>query len=237
LREISLRANSKDIGYFKKVQKYGEYNISGWWLGGTIAFETVRQLEQENEKVRFFAIIDSKPPVENEQVKIKEFTIESELDWIRDYIKDEEIISELRLKNDLKGLWIDMLGYLKSLSNTEEIIKDEIIRNNGFEIENYKDISIEELLKIMNFTRSLSNACNYYKPKNVVSTQINYFAAGYSKQIIAKNWQEFSENDIIIEEIQGTHFTIFKQPNVRLLYEQFVKCFMNVDKNALIETE
>ena len=110
----------------------------------TIAYEMIRQLEQEKEKVRFFGIIDSRSPIVNVEAKIKEFTVESELDWIRNYIKDEKIIAELSLKNNLKELWFNMLGYLKSLNNAEGIIKDEIIRNIGFEIKDYKEISIEE---------------------------------------------------------------------------------------------
>ncbi|NOQ26415.1 MAG: amino acid adenylation domain-containing protein, partial [Bacteroidales bacterium] len=220
------------IKCLRKIQKQGEYNIAAWSLGGTIAFEMIRQLEQEQEKVRFFGIIDSKPPNLNEEVKIKEFSVQSELDWMRNYIKDEGIIAELSLKKDLEEFWIDMLGYLKNLNNAEGIIKDEIIRNIGFEIKDYKDISIEELLKFMNFARSLSAACYNYTPKNIINTQINYFAASDSKQIITKNWQEYSKKDLIFKEVQGNHFTIFKQPNVEQLYKKFKMCFITIDKKV-----
>jgi amino acid adenylation domain-containing protein len=52
----------------KKIQLRGPYNIAGWSLGGTIAFEMARQLEQAGEEVRFLALIDSVPPFKGEIV-------------------------------------------------------------------------------------------------------------------------------------------------------------------------
>ncbi|NOQ24220.1 MAG: amino acid adenylation domain-containing protein [Bacteroidales bacterium] len=221
------------ITSLKKVQKQGKYSIAGWSLGGTIAFEMIRQLEQEKEKVRFFGIIDSMPPNVNEEAKIKEFTVESELDWIRKYF-DDQVIAGLNTGIDLKDFWVNVIAYLKNIAGASEILKYEIVKNIGFEIKEYEKVSIEDLVKFMNFTRSLRKASYNYYPENVINSQINYLAAIDSKQIITKNWQEFSKKDIIIKEVQGTHFTIFKQPNVKDFYKQFMKSYKNIEKKTLV---
>ncbi|MCC2442985.1 non-ribosomal peptide synthetase [Bacillus cereus] len=46
----------------KTVQAKGSYYIGGWSLGGTIAFEICRQLEELNDRVSLLAILDTPPP-------------------------------------------------------------------------------------------------------------------------------------------------------------------------------
>ncbi|MCP5047592.1 MAG: non-ribosomal peptide synthetase, partial [bacterium] len=53
------------IEKIKKVQPNGPYLLAGWSLGGVIAFEMARQLEQMNEDVRFLGLMDSRPPLDS----------------------------------------------------------------------------------------------------------------------------------------------------------------------------
>ena len=46
----------------RKIQPHGPYFIAGWSIGGTIAFEMVRQLEEAGETPGFLALIDAPPP-------------------------------------------------------------------------------------------------------------------------------------------------------------------------------
>jgi thioesterase domain-containing protein/acyl carrier protein len=221
------------IKCLKKVQPTGKYNIAGWSLGGTIAFEMVRQLEQEKNEVRFFGIIDSVPPNINANVKVKEFTVDSELNWLRKYFDEEEVIERFSAELNLKDLWHKVIHYLNNQDGASEIIKDEIVRNIGFNINKYKKASIEDLIKYMNFTRSLSTACSYYIPKNVINSQINYFAARDSKRIRKENWNIFTEINMVIKEIKGDHFSIFTAPNVKFLFKQFKESLNDVNKKVL----
>jgi amino acid adenylation domain-containing protein len=219
------------IKCLKKVQKQGEYNIAGWSIGGTIAFEMVRQLEQEKENIRFFGIIDSRAPIVNGDDKTTEFTVESELGWIMENFNDE-LLKGLNIEMDLKDFWIDAICYIKDIEGATEIIREEIFRNTGLDINEYKKVSIEELVKFMNFTRSLSVAWNNYIPGNIINTQINYFAASDSKNLIIEKWDKFSRKPLIEEVVEGTHFSIFKVPNVKGLCEKFEKCLINVNRKA-----
>ncbi|MCP5048763.1 MAG: AMP-binding protein, partial [bacterium] len=56
------KAAATYIKKIKKIQPDGPYYIAGWSMGGTIAFEIIRQLEERNEKINFAALIDVLPP-------------------------------------------------------------------------------------------------------------------------------------------------------------------------------
>ena len=89
----------------------------------------------------------------------------------------------------------------------------------------------------MNFTRSLNTACYNYIPKNLISTQISYFIASETKIILYKKWNSFTQKDMNITIVEGSHFSIFKQPNVRQLYKKFEVCFNEIDKKILFEAK
>lgn len=51
------------IKEIRRRQPHGPYNLSGWSAGGVIAFETVRQLTEDGEKVDVLVLIDSPCPL------------------------------------------------------------------------------------------------------------------------------------------------------------------------------
>jgi thioesterase domain-containing protein/acyl carrier protein len=63
----------------KTLQPCGPYFIAGWSIGGTIAFEMVKQWEALGEKVGFLGLIDSLPPGKKAAARVGSFTPKSEL--------------------------------------------------------------------------------------------------------------------------------------------------------------
>lgn len=208
----------------RKIQKTGEYNIAGWSLGGTIAYEIVRQLEQENEKIRFFGIFDSKAPEIKSKNITESITIKSELEWLGNYF-DDEILREFITETDLQRFWINLTEYLRKLEGAENIIRREIIKNIGFNIKEDKKVSIEELITFMNFSRSLSKACSNYIPENMIKTKINYFKAEDSNIVLESGWNNCPTGGNIAKKAKGNHYSMFTLPNVKNLYNQFYECF------------
>jgi thioesterase domain-containing protein len=52
------------VAAIQEVQPQGPYLLGGWSLGGIIAFEMARQLQQQGEEVGLLAVIDSRLPSE-----------------------------------------------------------------------------------------------------------------------------------------------------------------------------
>jgi thioesterase domain-containing protein len=51
------------VNQLKSIQKTGPYYVAGWSMGGTLAFEITRQLEEQEERVELLAILDTLPPL------------------------------------------------------------------------------------------------------------------------------------------------------------------------------
>jgi hypothetical protein len=153
----------------KKVQSQGPYFIAGWSLGGAIALEMVKQLEEAGEKVAFLGLFDSpclrrpggsfeKPPictVKHPQNYLLEFTLQGELGYIREYVSDQEMIRILEKVNGIDEMWPAAVDYLEKHGTAAESIK-KVIAENGLPYYNYDRASIKELIHSLNMTRHCS---------------------------------------------------------------------------------
>lgn len=50
------------VEHIRSVQPVGPYHLGGWCVGGIIAYEMARQLQQAGEEVAFLVLLDSAPP-------------------------------------------------------------------------------------------------------------------------------------------------------------------------------
>jgi acyl carrier protein len=87
--EEQARLYIQDI---KAVQPEGPYQIAGWSFGAVVAFEIARQLEAQDDTVRFFAAIDY-PSHTSSQSGLLDFlrffgfsTFKNLLSYLRDYV-------------------------------------------------------------------------------------------------------------------------------------------------------
>ncbi len=221
----------------QRVQGSGEYRLLGWSLGGSITLEIARLLEQSGNRVSFLGIIDSTPPGGLGYTYQPEFTVESEFEWLKQFVDNTEILGGLDGINDLDNLWSNAIDSLKRLAISEEVIRRGIMALIGYHIKGYESLPIEELIVYMNFTRTLLRACMNYTPEYPVHTEITYFKA---KALGAENpeiWFTYSKEGGTIHTVAGDHFTILKQPGVFKLYEEIRSAFSGEKENTpLAET-
>ncbi len=193
----------------------GPYFIVGWSLGGTIAFEMVRQLEQMNEQVSFFALIDSTVPEISQDNEERIFTLNSEKNFIKKYLAAEELVENMENVTEFNQLWPLIVDCLERSESNAEMIKTLIKDYSDYVIPNYQMLSIGECITYLNMIRTLVNAwTSYTPPVEKMNTSIHYFGASQSKRIIKDNWNSYAEKPIRYFEIKGDHFSIFKKPGV-----------------------
>ncbi|NOQ23840.1 MAG: amino acid adenylation domain-containing protein [Bacteroidales bacterium] len=228
----------KYIRCIKKVQPYNGYIIVGRCYGGTIALEMVRQMEQKNERIIFLGIIHATPPIKNLKIKMDKFTVEGELNWISNYL-NKEVVSKFKSKGDIKILWNEITKYLNDTENAREILRGLLTSGGEFNYssEMLEDVSLQELIKYLNFTRSIRVARYNYVPINKINTQIHYFVPSIRITNDFNFFSEFSMLDMKIREIEGDSSSIFKQPNVNFLFKQFKESLNEVNKEVLSESE
>jgi amino acid adenylation domain-containing protein len=217
------------IPKIESLQPHGPYYIAGWSIGGTIAFEMARQLEQQQEKIDFLALIDTWPPDKKLLKQAIEFNRETEVNLINKYFHNKKIKNRLEYAAEINinRIWPEILEHLqeKEKKFNIQIIKDSVPQGFAKIIPNFQQISIKELIYYLNMVRTYENARNKYIPKGKINTKIHFFKAGEETGAInAEKWNLYCREPIQLYEIPGHHVSILKKPQVA----SFAKLFDNV---------
>jgi len=208
------------ITKLRRIQPRGPYALAGWSLGGTIAFEMVRQLEEKNEPPAFFVMIDSPPPTPktDETDKEFEFNANSELKFIQRYLGENEMFAKLEKMTDKEDIWTSIVEYLETNRYDEELIKNIIMRYEALQIPRGSGLSIGQLVKFMNMCRALGNARERYIPPNKIDTPTVHVIATESEEKMAvADWNNYTTRPLTIEKIDGDHYTIMRKPALEKL--------------------
>jgi thioesterase domain-containing protein/3-oxoacyl-(acyl-carrier-protein) synthase/acyl carrier protein len=219
IREISQSYIEK----IKTLQPHGPYYIAGWSFGGTISFEMARQLEQANEKIGFLALIDAYHPLGTIPRKPPQFSIESELNYVKPYLTGSKIIEKLKNVTHFTQVWSLLEDYLHTEHHDIEIIKKAVYQYGMQALPNYHNLITKESIYYMNVGRTFNNARASYRPPGKINNRGFFFKA--KESIFNKNtWQSYFNSPLQSHEINGDHFSIFKMPYVL----EFAKTFNKI---------
>jgi len=200
----------------RTVQPQGPYNLIGWCIGGTIAFEIARQLEELGEQIDCLSLINSISP--RVWHGVTPFTQETELKFLLDILPEQEkYISTNAL--DIQALWQDAIKELQSISNIEQLIRTKIPNEVAVSIPNLCNTDMPTLIKYINIIRTLHVARVYYKPSTALNTKLSFIEVSANDVITDKNanladWQRFCSHPINRLQVPGDHYSIFAAPNV-----------------------
>ncbi len=209
----------KYIRLIKKVQPQGPYNLAGWSIGGTIAFEIANQLEQIGDKLEFFAMFDTYHPVKTDY---REFNLAEEKGLIRQYLS-EEAAKELEELTTMEEAWEYFANYVKENNLDLAMIGESINSNMLRIIPDFAFGDIEKLVYHVNLIRSYDLARDLYLPERILQTEVNFFKASKSKDDGIENWNLYTSKTVKVYTITGDHFSIFKVPGVFELGNIFEK--------------
>lgn len=202
----------KYIQKIRKVQPRGPYCIGGWSIGGTIAFEMVRQLERRKEAVDFLAMIDVVAPDIRKSKVVRRFTVQSEIKWLRKYLSLNNGV--FNHSGRIDQLWSGIAEYLESNNYDVGAIRRIVVEVEALKIPAYAQLSIRELLRFTNLVRTLSNARNSYLPAGKIHTRVHHFIASKSYPKIRNLWKPFAKQPIEIHKIDGDHYSILQAEKV-----------------------
>jgi thioesterase domain-containing protein/acyl carrier protein len=225
------------LGSMKKVQPHGPYFIAGWSLGGTVAFEMVRQLEAQGEKIAFFGMIDAFRPREilsGGNGGSREFTLQSELKWLKEYLPDETIKEQLSGAADTEDVWVQILGYFEANRWKSDMIKKRIPDYVMQTIPNSRRLDTRQLISHLNTERTLHSAWARYVPEGKIDTQVHFFKADQQQGESPDDWIKFCGKELKYYDVKGDHFSIFKKPRVTEFAKIFNKALHEVSENGIL---
>jgi thioesterase domain-containing protein/acyl carrier protein len=189
----------KYIQMIRQVKASQPYRIAGWSLGGIIALEMVLQMEQINQKVDFLALIDAFLPNRELSRPLDEFTLESELNWIKNYLPGD-LYERVRAASQPEHLWQLITEHLETGNMGAEVLKGLLIKFGGEGIAGSNHLSIGESIRYLNILRSFARARALYIPKGKINTSIYFFKASDN----AKTYSHFPGSSISMDTTPPT---------------------------------
>ncbi|WP_314591966.1 non-ribosomal peptide synthetase [Paenibacillus terrigena] len=218
------------VDKIRRIQPDGRYYLAGWSIGGTIAFEIARRLEELGFTVGFIGMFDS-PFVQGDVVDAVQgnpFEQAAEMELLvkmfAPYIHLPLVARLLEHTAGSEQVWNTFLTWAEKEQVSEELLtmllsNKELIANMP-ELENCK--SLPELVKIYNVCRSLTYARDHYVAANRIEARLDFFQALTSPvENMGMKWRALSGQPVIIHEVVGDHYSMFRMPLLHGLASTF----------------
>lgn len=208
------------IAAMRQIQPQGPYQLGGWSLGGSIAFEMAQQLRLQNEEVALLALIDSRVPFQclPPEERIGEPLAERETVDLDDNtaIRIVATLFQIPLPEPAFTIWD-----LPTQSNyIWQQAKDAGLISN--------DVTFHRFRRLMYMHARNYLAERYYQPR-IYPGQITYFraSAGMSARArmaasanlfeLSLGWRALTTQEIQLHVVPGNHASMFEDPNVQIL--------------------
>ena len=166
--------------YVQQIVKESDppYNIAGWCIGGTIAFEIVKQLEELGHKVDSLFIIDSIPPLIWEDAA--EFSAQGEKRFIKENIKYADTIKDFVQEDSMLEIWEKTVENIERSPFKMEIVRSfvSIIPDDIKQyLKEYGNSETKDIFIFINRVRTFHIARALYFPEGKIRSDITYLGA------------------------------------------------------------
>jgi len=230
-------------GYIEKIKRInpnGPYYLTGWSLGGTIAYEMARQLELADEDVHFIGLIDSPAPKSNLKTDQPSFSVESEYEWLGQLLpkeKKDDILGTAENIADMDRLWTKAANYLEQTGTNKKKLLPLFPAGMARLIPDPQQLGIKDLVSRLNIQRTLIQARANYIPESNIRQSLFCLTATQSGRKHTQDWQQFCNIPMQEAEIDGDHYSILKKPGVLKLSALFNKWLIQGEKKETKKTK
>ncbi len=188
----------------RSVQPVGPYLLSGWSMGGLVAWEMAQQLMKEGETMSLLALIDTAPPPKYREADDRA----DEISMLARFAFD---MSQL-IGRDPRPL---AEQFSQAAPQDQWKMVQETLTSYGVLAPNTAHAEMTALLNV--FTRNVRAMNNYsLQPSDQA---VVYFRASETPERFSKLWTKWSGGGIQFHSVPGDHFTMLRQPNVRIIAE------------------
>ncbi|MCE3199542.1 non-ribosomal peptide synthetase [Paenibacillus sonchi] len=210
------------LAKIKKIQEDGPYSLAGWSLGGLLAYETAKQIEAEGDEVNMLALIDSSHPGMQKHLQTPDKAeIESFRRQLEGALPAFEWMAGLRNETTLYGLYKKLARHMEEsglgYEALETLVPVEIMRA----IPAYAQRNTNDFYHYVNLFLDLQNAYVHYNPARKVFAQAYLIKAAESRGVEANGWNAFFYRPVIFREVEGDHYSVFREPDLAGLAEVF----------------
>ena len=191
------------IQEIRRAQPSGPYLLGGWSMGGLVAYEMARQLQQQGETIGLLAMFDTYPPrkrADNDAAGQLSMLARFALDMGRSLGKD---VTPLQARFAALG------PQEQKTLVMEELVHDQVIAAETAEEE------MDHLLDI--FSRNMQ-AMERYEPPPIEQRIVLLKAAeGGNAEEVAREWEVRARRDVELHVVEGNHYSMLQRPLVSKL--------------------
>jgi amino acid adenylation domain-containing protein len=208
-RPLHRRVEQMAAAYLKairKVQPHGPYQLSGWSMGGVIAFEMARQLAAAGQQVALLALIDAfAPTLQEDTGKVDNRTL------LYEFTRDLGIpLSQPTFSSDqfarLNG--DEQLASLLETAKREHLVPP--------------DIDLAQARRLFDVFRNNARAMRRYVPP-VNANQVILLRAAegtFARADHSAGWKAFAAQEVVVDYVPGDHYSLLREPHVSVLAEK-----------------
>ena len=215
---IEILASSY-IDKLQQVQEVGPYYISGWCVGGLIAFEIARQLEKQGAEVKFLGLYNTTMTIPNhrlKQVSIEpKYPIANELGLLQHIFPEYNIPEAVSNITTAEELWQFVAQDLENSPHYEqyrENVYNQVCTLHPDTKRVFDDpekIVITDILQFLNLGRGFGDV-DYTYHNDQIKSKINYFIATKEKASNLELWSDYSVQKVDYYNINADHFSMFQ---------------------------
>jgi len=202
------------VAAIRSVQAQGPYHLGGWSMGGVIAYEMAKQLQQAGEQAGTLVLMES-------------YTPEAVRTFEQDYLDKNRLSGEtLLLTAFAKELGLDdaeaiPVGAAAAADLSQHL--DELFRQAKQAGSLPADIDSAQLHRLFKVFEANVRAMNQYVPGQYRGgIKLLYADRAEGGAYENGGWTELISGDVSIEAVPGDHYSILRQPNVQFLTEKWV---------------
>jgi thioesterase domain-containing protein/acyl carrier protein len=202
----------------RSVQPRGPYLLSGWSMGGLVAWEMAQQLRKEGEIISLLALIDTAPPPKYREAEDRA----DEISMLARFAMD---IS--RLVGRDPGPLVEQ--FLQAAEQDQWKMVQETLTSSGVLAPKTAHAEMTALLEV--YIRNF-RAMNNYSIQTSKQAVI-YFRASETPERFSRVWTKWSGGGIQFHSVPGDHFTMLRRPGVRIIAETLQRYISMNSNNEL----
>jgi len=199
----------------RSVQPVGPYLLSGWSMGGLVAWEMAQQLRKEGEIISLLALIDTAPPPRYLEAEDRA----DEISMLARFAMDMS-----RLVGRDPGPLVEQ--FLQAAEQDQWKMVQETLTSSGVLAPKTAHAEMTALLDV--FTRNALATNNYsIQPSKQA---VVYFRASETPERFSRLWTKWAGGGIQFHLVPGDHFTMLRRPGVRIIAETLHR-YISMNRN------
>jgi amino acid adenylation domain-containing protein len=192
----------------RSVQSVGPYLLSGWSMGGLVAWEMAQQLLKEGETIGLLALIDTAPPSKYREADDRadglSMLARFALDMSQLVGRDPGPMAKQFSQGTAEDQW--------------RLVEETLI---SYGVLTPKAAHAEMTAMLDVFSRNFIAMNNYSLEHN--KQPVVYFRASETAEHVSRVWATWAAGGIQFHLVPGDHFTMLRRPNVGIVAETLLR--------------